>query len=159
MATTGLFWQPYTTIRTVLAASDIFQAWVGADDAAGALGSIFMFETRSGLTSKTRYGVISPPDSDVGAELERVGAGVGLGAFDLSSAVCLGLLEQVTAYTQAAAESFLSSAGQILDDVLGDASLANVRQIKQVPFGKVSMRWEDGPLRGYQLYVDLVFTV
>lgn len=47
---TGLFSLPIHYLRLTIAGSETFQAWVGAEDAAGALDSVHIVALRSGFT-------------------------------------------------------------------------------------------------------------
>lgn len=158
MPETGFLFQPYTTIRSILANSDTFQSWVGAADSTEALDYIFLYETRDGLFDLARYAVIVPPGARSPNELRRVGGqgGRGLASFDRSWAIRVGFLEELSSgYSEAATQSFLSTVGGVLDDILSSDLLGNVDDLTQTPDSEEPFRWREGQHDGYQVYFTI----
>ena len=149
-APTGFLWNPYTTARSILANGDLFQAWVGADDADDALNYIQLFESQANLTGNTKYAAVIPEGS--AARLTRVSTATGLAGFDWARDVGVGFLEQVTAYSEENATVFLNNAGAILNEYLEHASSIQTMDVASVPWDKAPLRWPEGPLKGYQIF-------
>ena len=148
----GILWGPIKRRRDELAASTVFQEWVGAADAEEALEYIFIFEVDD-EPNAGRYAVIMPGG---GLGLNRTATGTGMAAFNRNHASRIGLVETV-AWEATAAEDFITDVSSILLDLLGLAATTIWETLQELPETEErGFRWQhqDGR-KGYQKYFEI----